>query len=67
MKQKDADVLSLNNSNRVDVEVNAARPLVFKNVKVRVSDNSETYMHIDYDEANACGLKGRMFGSIIRS
>lgn len=67
IKQDDADVLSLNNGDRVDVEVNAARPLVFKNVKTRISNNSETYMHIDYDEANACGLKGRTFGSIVKS
>jgi propanediol utilization protein len=65
MKEDDAHVLSLANGDRVDVEVETSRPMLFRNVKVRVSDRAETYMHIDYDEANACGLDGRTFGSIV--
>ncbi|MBR2145233.1 MAG: alanine racemase, partial [Akkermansia sp.] len=31
------------------------RPAVFCDVAVRVSDDFETRVHLDYDEANACG------------
>ena len=33
------------------------RPLVFGDVEVRVSRNSAAAVHLDYDEANACGLQ----------
>ena len=31
------------------------RPVVFDHTMLRVSDAFQTRMHIDYDEANACG------------
>ena len=33
------------------------RPLVFEDVEVRVSTKFSTAVHIDYDEANACGFQ----------
>lgn len=33
------------------------RPLVFDDVVVRVSPRFSTMVHLDYDEANACGFK----------
>ena len=33
------------------------RPLVFEDVLVRVSPQFETFVHLDYDEANACGFQ----------
>ena len=34
-----------------------ARPVVLEDVEVRVSPKFSTAVHIDYDEANACGFK----------
>lgn len=44
------------NGQIVKVRINSKRPLFFDDVVVRVSSKFATYMHIDYDEANACGL-----------
>ncbi|MCG8483167.1 MAG: phosphate propanoyltransferase [Clostridia bacterium] len=66
MKPEDADKLSLNDGDRVNIEVDTERPMVFRNVKVRVADKADTYMHIDYDEANACGLSEKTYGMIKR-
>ncbi|MDR0880721.1 MAG: phosphate propanoyltransferase [Clostridioides sp.] len=41
----------------VNMKVFGDRPVVFEDVVVRVNANYRTYMHIDYDEANACGFK----------
>ena len=64
MRPEDANPFSLKDGDRVDVEVNTERPVIFKNVNVRVSDKADTFMHIDYDEANACGLSGKTYGLI---
>lgn len=65
MSVEDAQKLSLEDGDKVDVEVQTDRPLVFKDVKVRVSDKFDTFMHIDYDEANACNLGKKTLGLII--
>lgn len=39
----------------VKVKVYGLRPLIFDDTVARVSKDFATYMHIDYDEANACG------------
>ncbi|PKM60876.1 MAG: propanediol utilization protein [Firmicutes bacterium HGW-Firmicutes-4] len=66
MSTADAKDLSLRDGERVDVEVNTDRPMVFKDVNLRVSDNFDTYMHIDYDEANACNLTEKTLGLIVK-
>lgn len=48
----------------VDVRVEGPRGLTFHSVLVRVSPQFATYMHIDYDEANACGFQKGMRGAI---
>ncbi|WP_147533637.1 phosphate propanoyltransferase [Bacillus marasmi] len=48
----------------VSVQVFGNRPLIFDDVLVRVSDKFQTYMHIDYDEANACGFEKGTLGRI---
>jgi len=40
----------------IQAKVYGNRPLIFDDVVIRVSPDFRTYMHIDYDEANACGF-----------
>ena len=51
---------------RVSVEVFTDRPVVFKDVIVRVSKTSSCRMHIDFDEANAAFVSGFTLGKIIK-
>lgn len=67
MSTEDAKNLSLKDGECVDIELDTDRPMIFKNVKLRVSDNYDTYMHIDYDEANACSLPARTLGLILKN
>ena len=41
------------------------RPVVFEDVQVRVSPDFATYVHLDYDEANACGFQPGDLGRIL--
>lgn len=50
----------------VQVKVAGGRSLIFDDVVIRVSPKFATYMHIDYDEANACGFTKGVRGSIIK-
>lgn len=50
----------------VEVKVFGKRPLIFDDVVVRVSDKFKTYMHIDYDEANACAYSKGSIARIIK-
>lgn len=49
----------------VRLQTYTQRPVVFEDVQVRVSDKFETFVHLDYDEANACGFKPGDFGRIL--
>ena len=52
---EDAERFGVKDKENVKVEVLGERPLIFEDTVIRVSPNFRTYMHIDYDEANACG------------
>lgn len=54
---EDASKYGVRDKQIVKVEVYGERPLIFEDTIIRVSPNYRTYMHIDYDEANACGHK----------
>lgn len=41
------------------------RPVVFEELLVRVSPKFATYVHLDYDEANACGFQNGDLGRLI--
>ena len=49
----------------VSVRVWGPRGVTFNDVAVRISPDFATSMHIDYDEANACGFAKGMLGTII--
>ena len=49
----------------VRLQTFTARPAVFEDVVVRVSEKFAPAVHLDYDEANACGFEGGDWGRII--
>lgn len=62
----DAERLQVKDKDVVSIEVPGMRPLIFKDTVVRVSGEYATYVHIDYDEANACGFEKGMYCKIVR-
>nr|WP_067389875.1 ethanolamine utilization phosphate acetyltransferase EutD [Enterococcus canis] len=65
MTPEDAVKNHVENGQIVKVKVDGQRALIFDDVVVRVSPKFATYMHIDYDEANACGLVKGTRGRIL--
>ena len=66
MTPEDALANNVTNGQIVQVKVLGTRALIFDDVVIRVSPHFATYMHIDYDEANACGLSKGVHGYIIK-
>ncbi|UDM71555.1 phosphate propanoyltransferase [Vagococcus fluvialis] len=66
MTQRDAERWNLSNKELVQVKVQGDRPLIFDDVIIRVDENYATFMHIDYDEANACLFKPGLIGEILK-
>ena len=63
---EDANRFHVTDGEIVKVKVFGARPLIFDDLVVRVSKDFRTYIHIDYDEANACGFTKGTLGMIIK-
>jgi putative phosphotransacetylase len=63
LSEESARFLCVHDKEMVSVETEGPRGCVLKNVLVRVSSRFMPEMHVDIDEANACGLKN---GDIIR-
>lgn len=63
---KDAQKFNVLDGEVVKVKVFGERPLIFDDVVIRVSEKFNTNMHIDFDEANACGFKNGTFARIIK-
>lgn len=49
----------------VSLQTYTRRPVIFADTQVRVSDQFATYVHLDYDEANACGFRPGDLGRIL--
>lgn len=65
MTPEDAAARGLRDGDCVRVRALTQRPLIFEEVPVRVSPKFCTYVHLDYDEANACGFRKGDLGMIV--
>lgn len=65
MTPKDAARMGVRDKQDVSLQVFTDRPLTFQDVTVRVSRDFATYVHLDYDEANACGFQNGDLGRIL--
>ena len=66
MTPADAKELGVADKEIVKVKLDTARPLIFDDVVVRVSDKFALAMHIDTDECNAAGAAGEVYGEIVK-
>lgn len=62
---QDAKALDVQDKQVVKLQVYTDRPLIFEDVLVRVSPDFATFVHLDYDEANACGWRKGDLGRIL--
>jgi propanediol utilization protein len=60
-----AALLGVQDQQIVKLQTFTERPLIFCDVAVRVNPEFDSYVHLDYDEANACGWKPGDLGRII--
>ncbi len=65
MTPEDAARMGVRDKQVVRVQAYTARPVVFEDVAVRVSPNFRTRVHLDFDEANACGFQKGDLGRIL--
>ena len=62
---EDAARFGVKHGQSVRLQTYTARPTVFGDVAVRVSPDFASYVHLDYDEANACGFRKGDLGRIL--
>ncbi|MBO5763198.1 MAG: phosphate propanoyltransferase [Lentisphaeria bacterium] len=65
MTPEDAQTMGVRDGQTVRLQVFTSRPLIFEDVLVRVSGDFATFVHLDYDEANACGFAAGDLGRIL--
>ena len=62
---EDADRFGVKDKQVVRLQTYTDRPVTFGDVVVRVSPDYATYVHLDYDEANACGFRNGDLGRLL--
>ena len=62
---EDAARFGVRDKQAVNLQTLTSRPLVFGDVAVRVSPDFASFVHLDYDEANACGFRPGDLGRIL--
>ena len=65
MTPQDAKNFHVADKQVVSLKTFTQRPAVLEDVVVRVSPDFATYVHLDYDEANACGFQNGDLGRIL--
>ena len=66
MTPTDAQNMGVADKQVVRLQTYTERPLVFDDVVVRVSPDFQTRVHLDFDEANACGFQKGDLGRILQ-
>ena len=65
MSVDDAKRFGVKDQQVVRLKTYTSRPVVFENMPVRVHPIFQTRVHLDYDEANACGFQNGDLGRIL--
>lgn len=65
MTPEDAARFGIRDRQVVRLQVYTTRPVIFEDVVARVSGDFATAVHLDYDEANACGFRKGDLGRIL--
>ena len=65
MHPNDATRMGVQDKQTVRLQTYTQRPVIFDDVMVRVNPNFQTSVHLDYDEANACGFQKGDLGRIL--
>ena len=65
MSPQDARNFGVTDGQEVSLKTYTGRQLIFENVPVRVRPDFASFAHLDYDEANACGMKDGDLGRIL--
>lgn len=63
---QDARKFGIKDNDILKIKVFAKRPLIFDDICARISKDFATAVHIDYDEANACGFTADTVGIIVK-
>ena len=62
---EDAEKFRVKDKQVVKLQTYTTRPVLFEDVAVRVSPDFASFVHLDYDEANACGFQKGDLGRIL--
>ena len=65
MTPEDAKAMGVTDKQVVRLQTFTDRPVIFEDVLVRVSPQYATFVHLDYDEANACGFAPGDLGRLL--
>ena len=65
LSPEQADRFGVKDKQTVRLQTLTDRPVIFEDVVVRVSPEFDAAVHLDYDEANACGLGKEDYGRIL--
>lgn len=65
LRPEDAEKFGVKDRQVVSLKTYTRRPTVFQDVVVRVSRDFAPYVHLDFDEANACGFLPGDLGRIL--
>ena len=62
---EDAARFGVQDKQIVKLKTYTSRPCIFEDVAVRISPDFASFVHLDYDEANACGFRKGDLGRIL--
>ena len=65
MTPEDARRWGVSDKQDIKLRTLTSRPVTFEAVEVRISPKFSTAVHLDYDEANACGFQKGDRGMIL--